>query len=179
MSKDICVVGNAGSILQQQKGSEIDSYTDVIRFNNFQLRGFEKHVGTKTTIWATSFYKDIKDPLCDIDTVLCPLPRELMGNNSDARYKFNVDLVDKYRMRTQHIPLDMFNELLEHIPVPSTGIALLYWWSQLRGKIDPNDVYGFSFFEGTHHYFDEVDHCSHKGHKEKQFAIDHIFTSVP
>jgi hypothetical protein len=175
MAQTICVVGNAGNITDTEDGSKIDSYDNVVRFNNFQLKGFEKHTGLKTTIWATSFYNDIRDPLCGVNRVLCPLPRELMGNDGNARYAFNCDLVDKYSIITDHIPMEMFEQLLTHIEIPSTGIAFLYWMSQMKGKLNRDDIFGFSFFEGAHHYFDEIDHCKHTGDLEKEFAMEHIF----
>jgi hypothetical protein len=47
--KNIAVVGNARTIRKQ--GEEIDSHDVIIRFNNFEINGFEELVGTKTHIW--------------------------------------------------------------------------------------------------------------------------------
>lgn len=47
------LVGNGPSILARERGSQIDLFDEVIRFNKFQINGFEKHVGHKTTIWST------------------------------------------------------------------------------------------------------------------------------
>lgn len=44
------VVGNSGILLQKENGELIDSHEAVIRLNNARTSGFERHVGSKTTI---------------------------------------------------------------------------------------------------------------------------------
>jgi hypothetical protein len=44
------VVGNSGILLKQSYGSFIDSHDMVMRLNNAQISGYEKFVGSKTTI---------------------------------------------------------------------------------------------------------------------------------
>ena len=50
VSQNIAIIGNSSSILKKKNGSKIDSYDDVIRFNNSKTRTFEDNVGKKTTI---------------------------------------------------------------------------------------------------------------------------------
>lgn len=45
------IVGNGASLLGRSLGSLIDTYEEVVRFNEFKTEGFEKDVGTKTTVW--------------------------------------------------------------------------------------------------------------------------------
>lgn len=53
-----CVlVGNGTSLLDSEKGSVIDSYDCVVRFNQFKLASFEKFTGTKTTFWFNTQYE--------------------------------------------------------------------------------------------------------------------------
>jgi hypothetical protein len=49
----VVVVGNGPSVLAQPLGEQIDAFDEVIRFNRYQLRGFERHTGTRTTLWST------------------------------------------------------------------------------------------------------------------------------
>jgi hypothetical protein len=44
------VVGNSGSLLEDQRGAEIDEHDAVLRFNAAKIAGFEQFVGSKTTI---------------------------------------------------------------------------------------------------------------------------------
>jgi hypothetical protein len=43
------IVGNGGSLLLHTRGGEIDAHEAVLRFNGGITKGFEAHVGTKTT----------------------------------------------------------------------------------------------------------------------------------
>ncbi|KAI6685303.1 hypothetical protein NL676_031216 [Syzygium grande] len=44
------VVGNSGILLQGEHGELIDSHEAVIRLNNAKIKGFERNVGSKTTV---------------------------------------------------------------------------------------------------------------------------------
>jgi hypothetical protein len=52
ISRDIVIIGNAPYDLGLPLGEFIDSFEDVMRFNNFSVREHEKYVGSKTTIWC-------------------------------------------------------------------------------------------------------------------------------
>ena len=58
--KTVAVVGNGPQEIGKGKGKEIDSHDIVIRFNNFNLDGFEEDYGSKTDIWCKngSIYLD-------------------------------------------------------------------------------------------------------------------------
>ncbi len=49
-----CVlVGNGPSVTGSGLGRLIDAHDEVVRFNNYAVAGFEKDVGTRTTLWST------------------------------------------------------------------------------------------------------------------------------
>tara|TARA_Y100000816_G_C26108368_1_gene590162 strand:- start:3611 stop:4300 length:690 start_codon:yes stop_codon:yes gene_type:complete len=57
----VIIIGNSPSVLNYEYGSIIDSYDVVIRINRCLTTGFEKYIGSKTDIWATTkntYYKD-------------------------------------------------------------------------------------------------------------------------
>lgn len=56
MERKIIIVGNGPSILSHKKGEEIDAFENVVRLNEFVIRGFEEHVGVKTTQWVGNEY---------------------------------------------------------------------------------------------------------------------------
>lgn len=49
----LVLVGNGPSLLSRQAGAEIDAFDEVVRFNRYQLHGFESHTGKRTTCWST------------------------------------------------------------------------------------------------------------------------------
>lgn len=49
---NVILVGNGPSVLGHKLGKVVDSFEEVVRFNNFQTKGFEEHVGGKTTLWV-------------------------------------------------------------------------------------------------------------------------------
>jgi len=52
-STKVVLVGNGPSLLSAENGGLIDSFDEVVRFNRYALAGFEKHTGTRTTLWST------------------------------------------------------------------------------------------------------------------------------
>ena len=49
-----CIIGNSVSLKGSGLGRKIDSYEHVIRCNYYHIKGYEKDVGVKTTIWLVS-----------------------------------------------------------------------------------------------------------------------------
>lgn len=50
VSQNLAIVGSSASLLDREDGGLIDSFGDVARFNRSPTEGWEKHVGSKTTI---------------------------------------------------------------------------------------------------------------------------------
>ena len=50
----VIIIGNSPSILLHEYGEQIDSYDVVIRLNRCVTKGFEKYIGNKIDIWATT-----------------------------------------------------------------------------------------------------------------------------
>ena len=46
----IILVGSSPDILKNELGHKIDSFSNVVRFNDVKVKGFEKNIGTKTTL---------------------------------------------------------------------------------------------------------------------------------
>jgi hypothetical protein len=53
-ARSISIVGNSDSLLQWENGPRIDASDLVIRFNLARVKGFEKHVGTRTDLLVTN-----------------------------------------------------------------------------------------------------------------------------
>ena len=57
MNGDIIIVGNGENILKKENGSLIDSFETVVRLGQYQIKDYEKFVGTKTDIISTIWWK--------------------------------------------------------------------------------------------------------------------------
>lgn len=53
LPKTVVLVGNGPSVQGTRLGRIIDAHDEVVRFNNYRLRGFEDDIGSKTTLWST------------------------------------------------------------------------------------------------------------------------------
>lgn len=51
--KKVIVVSNSPVVLEKKLGEKIDKFDIIIRINDFEINGYEEHVGTKTHIWAS------------------------------------------------------------------------------------------------------------------------------
>ena len=71
------VVGNAASVLEENKGKLIDSFDVVIRLNKFVTTGYEVHVGSKTNIYCSKWL-NMKHNIANVnayDKVWLPYPK--------------------------------------------------------------------------------------------------------
>lgn len=50
LSENTAIIGSSGRLKKTSHGNLIDTYTDVIRFNRAPTNGYEKDVGSKTTL---------------------------------------------------------------------------------------------------------------------------------
>lgn len=48
--KKVAVVGSSGTLLDNEYGKEIDEHDIIVRFNVARVKGYEKHVGSRTDI---------------------------------------------------------------------------------------------------------------------------------
>ena len=54
------IVGNGRSVLGASYGPVVDSFATVVRFNDYQISGYEEHIGRKTDLWVVSDWTCIK-----------------------------------------------------------------------------------------------------------------------
>ena len=50
VSTNIAIIGSSSTLRDKEWGESIDKFDDVVRFNRAPTKGWEKHVGSKTTI---------------------------------------------------------------------------------------------------------------------------------
>ena len=65
MSEKVIIVGNSPSILSQKLGEIVDAHDVVIRINRCVTKGYEKHIGKKINIWATTSNENLNNFIPD------------------------------------------------------------------------------------------------------------------
>lgn len=159
----VLVMGNSPMSLDHELGAEIDEFDEVIRMNNFEIEGYEKNIGSKTTIWANGtqrFDKNI-DSYDDLSVMWAVYPLFTYDCNSlhaIKNCKLPLSMLTKEAVRDVHDDIGF----PEKFPHPSTGILTIKMAMECYPKSEIF-YHGFSFFEGaevgsvTPHYFDDVD----------------------
>ncbi len=60
-----CIVGNSVSLKGSALGEKIDGHQHVVRCNFFEIKGYEKDVGTKTTHWLIAASVAMMSQICE------------------------------------------------------------------------------------------------------------------
>lgn len=144
--KSVAVVGSGPYELGKKRGSEIDSHEIIIRFNDYQLSGYEDDYGSKTNIWVRN--TDTENGGCK--------PRLQQINF----YDLVVLETDIWRFAIPDIFLDTFYEYATKIPskfcklkyrdkliremgsFPTSGMEIIYEIFQIKGNVVESDIYG-------------------------------------
>jgi hypothetical protein len=159
----VAVVGNAGYLRKLALGPLIDSHNLVIRMNNFQIAGFEPRVGSRVDVFFTNFFTDIRyerSELAEVKYVVASVPNNFRKvRRQHIHHRHAEHLVAGLRaMRRAEVfvpAYDNFRGLVRQWGAfPSTGLmAVLFALDFLPcAKLY---VTGFSFFQGTAHYFQD------------------------
>ncbi len=156
-NQSIVLVGNGPSVmLDGEKGSLIDSFDHVLRFNTYAIKGFEKHTGTKTTLWST-FGRGSKPR--DASEV----PPAAIYIHGDKLKNFEIPVKEAWG-----IPRHFFDQTLAELKsfsvrndapkkalLPSSGLVITAWL--LSHGVNVVHLVGFDHFSkhrtGMHHYW--------------------------
>jgi|10_taG_2_1085330.scaffolds.fasta_scaffold43452_2 hypothetical protein len=155
----VCVVGNSSNLLKEDMGSKIDSCDVVIRIQRFKLAGFEKHVGSKTTIASLAWrnYSRIKNSIeySNIDINKTKLWSAHPLVRSRASCAISVLGHNNILQPTS----DFYNSIIDKLysnhwrKVPSSGIMTI---ELARNYFQNDDIYicGFDDSIEKDHYYD-------------------------
>ncbi len=184
-SKEICIVGNGPC--SDPNGKSIDAADIVLRFNNFQINGYEKYIGTKTDVWCRIC--DIR-PKIEFTKLYDEIPINILTDNP-----LNIPVGDKFFEDIQnqnktfyYIPQKEINTIGKELnAIPSSGARIIM--SLANNKRINNisaRIYGFSFLiescnkNNFEHYFESKPNSKEKTHninnevKMLRNAIDRI-----
>jgi len=153
--KPLLMVSNAKT--EVAAGKEIDAFSGpILRFNNYEISGYEHLVGTRTNFLAQRSCSDIKKrPLSELDfaflfVTYCPL-KAAMRSVANSYIKWYLDkaiVVDSEKCKETHIKCG-YNERL-HLDERKCSIGILAIDYFIGLGYTPF-LYNFSY--DTSHYF--------------------------
>lgn len=174
--KSVLIVGNGYSIKDSNLGKKINQFDEIIRINDWKTKGYEKDAGTKTTIWVTynpikghvNFIEGYKKLGYTIEEI-----KDIVKNINEIWYvSFKIEnLLLDWKNSSYLKELGIYNKIKRHqslqyskkvqmkVPLPTTGLTLVYILSHMYDKIY---LVGYDFTgvrEGVlplyHHYYGE------------------------
>lgn len=154
----VLLVGNGTSILDKELGEEIDSFGNVVRFNSFVTKGYEKFTGSKTDTWFTCMGKH-KENMDDFRHVIshswepkekCRLYNELHSRRDDVT-KVDNDFIDYYGL-----------------VAPSTGLIAIMHYLKTNEVIW---IHGFDWWERDKHHYADNEPRGELHQPEKEYEI--------
>ena len=153
-NKSIAIVGNSSTIMNENKGNEIDSHDIVVRFNNYPVDySLQTHTGSKTDIWALSpalesiFYKKNVN---NAKYIFVPLTHTTTTTNLQLINNLNESGLKVVRYSAQKY-LKLFN-----MQIMSLGLIMILFFLERKSLVSKINLYGFSLGEqeqGIKHYF--------------------------
>mmetsp|Transcript_96 Transcript_96/g.212 ORF Transcript_96/g.212 Transcript_96/m.212 type:complete len:259 (+) Transcript_96:121-897(+) len=177
---NVVVIGNGPSVLEYRLGSVIDQFAEVVRFNEYQLQGFETHVGSRVTLWVTSAghcaellsaYPERVSPVL----VAIPYRRSATCTYQALRHTVARRLSPQQLQRVSFVKESIARRLMvQHAfngTAPSSGLTAIWHLLQIYHTVY---LHGFDFFTQmgmrSMHYFsdDRYGKALHKGGLEKQ-----------
>lgn len=150
----VFVIGNGPSALNTPLGEEIDNADVVVRINDFQTKGYEKFVGSKTDILFTCRLNEYLDNLHTFkEVIVCLLMNPLDGVHIPQ------SLLESENI-SKIIDWDYINKLTPRLSLaencyPSTGCTCILEMVQRYKKIN---ILGFDHFrQNNRHYYSQLD----------------------
>lgn len=155
----IVLVGNAPSLLERPGfGAVIDAFPVVVRFNNFQTRGYERFVGAKTDWWARAENADIAPRTERLTRILLRLQGESEDTfNAGVATVLPTVVAQNPGVSVEVIPQRVFTDLIcaygfQNAPLTGTLVA-----AHLLASHERIAVCGFDNLTGTpeslRHYY--------------------------
>ena len=156
----IIIIGNSPTILEDERGLEIDSFDKIVRFNAFETKNYEKYAGSRTDIWfinGVSIRKKFKRTMEKLDEIECEKiyietntndkKETLLKHNSKIRNIKNLEFIDK---RVFGEIQKLYNPKRGFSPHASMGLTGIY----VIAKKYPDAeiyIYGYDNFTSKKH----------------------------
>jgi hypothetical protein len=159
----VSIVGNSGLMLTKEWGAAIDKSDIVVRFNHAPTRGFEKYVGSKTSLRVVNGHcfagttNTNENPTASPDFLPSLPPQDIYCKtfNFEEFYRGIMNNVNKHNLFFSNP--EFLATVGKYTPgqEPTAGLIGMFL---LLPFFDQINVYGFTFWENTYdyHYFEKV-----------------------
>lgn len=156
---EIVIIGSGSSILNYELGDTIDSFKEVVRINDFEIEGYEKNIGTRTTIWGRSNSNRTKDKVIDDSLpviIVSPYWNFKTVKDKMKLYKNSscVSMDDSLHLQRELGLTGISKRAGGRRGWPSTGLLLIY---HLLKSYKTIYIHGFDFFKDdkgdARHYY--------------------------
>ena len=147
------IIGNGRSVLDQGAGPVIDKFSRVVRFNDYQIEGYEADIGSKTDLWVVSDWTCLKllNKYPDRTLpVLIAVPFKFMGKPYylERRAEVEAELTAEQKTRCTFVPLETVKAMVEENHFgerwPSSGLICIV---HLLSSLSKVSLHGFDFFK--------------------------------
>ncbi|WP_019903261.1 tetratricopeptide repeat protein [Methylobacterium sp. 77] len=181
LSSSCAVVGNSPCEIGRGHGAKIDAHDDIVRFNRFKIDPpFDTDYGSRLTILVRAG-NDKPDIGIDL-----PAETLIIISSGSTLYRGRAWRAAK-RLRDEGHTLCVFpqtihTELSQKLSgSPSSGLSFVYLLKALRGTLNRDDCFGFSFIDqidanpASAHYFEPAKASMlHRWKKEREI-FDSLF----
>ncbi len=179
-NSSVAVVGNSPCELGKRQGNRIDDHDLVIRFNSFSVDPpFNLDYGEKTTMVNINVRQNTNWSVFR-DTTITKLitPWETLYNENiksgPRREDFLAENVTFFPPEQIWMPTQLLDCGV------SLGLAFAIWLKELRGHLNREDFFGFSFTDQvestqSHYFNDETPSITHDWFREREL-FNSLFT---
>ena len=127
--KNILIIGNGRSVLNQELGKYVDSFSLVGRINNYSIDNYSKFIGNKTNIWFNGANQNLKKQKYIPNEVIVFIPPEIMRRKQNNIHKRIINRLNVKENQYSLIPLETMEkyESISGIKRLTTGTASILW----------------------------------------------------
>ena len=151
---NILIIANGESILNNDYGDFIDKHPLVARINNYQTKGFEKQIGSKTDIWFNGANSKLKLQSAKYSDIIVLMPSQVilkkeadLNGHVSKRLKLNKEEYTTVSLSN----IQTFENQVGYNRL-TTGLYSILWAFKNYNEVI---IHGFDFFqESKAHYYD-------------------------
>tara|TARA_R100001509_G_scaffold120538_1_gene74763 strand:+ start:533 stop:1108 length:576 start_codon:yes stop_codon:yes gene_type:complete len=172
MSESIILIGNANVKENELFGETIDSFDNVVRFNRFETKNYEKYIGKKTTHWILNqdlygkglFEKKLQG---DFDVKRYVITGAVPNKNTNLK---NTTYVLGQNSKVFQEYKNFWGNNVSPTYKPDTGILTILYFVDRYEKVY---LYNFDFGKTKHYFNSDKPNTKHDWNYSKKI-VEHF-----